>query len=110
MQGRRYFIVLDNCRVHRTREVDAWSRHTTVRLVFNAPYNPETNAIEYFWSVSKRIFKVYGTRSLLRGQRRRLEQEARDSIDSVTDAMTVKCANEGLRRIRKIVLPGTEND
>ena len=55
-------------------------------MIKNIPYFPETNGIEMYWARAKVVFRRTGTEVLLRGEKRDLFKEAKDAVDSVTDA------------------------
>ena len=55
--GRRWYVFLDNCRIHKGRRTQAWVTEQKIRLVFNQAYHPEYNGIEGFWSQMKRLYR-----------------------------------------------------
>ena len=54
---KKVYLVLDNLSVHTCK----WTKHIMAVLdykwAFNAPYYPDGNAIEFVFSIVKRIFK-----------------------------------------------------
>ena len=72
MRGRKYFVQMDNCRIHSTKDVKAWAAHAGVPLVFGVPYVPHYQGIENFWSGTKRAFRTIGTKTLIAGRYRNM--------------------------------------
>ena len=97
-----YFILLDNASIHKTKAVRALVHELGVELVYNVAYSPWFNGIETYWSQAKRIYRDIGTKTLIRGERRDLEAEARRATQCVTDYVTKRCAEGGLNAIRRI--------
>ncbi len=50
-------LVLDNHRAHHTKNTQQFCEQHNIELLFQPPYSPEFNSIEYLWSVVKRRFK-----------------------------------------------------
>jgi len=55
---RTLHILLDNCKVHRSKASMQQARALGFHLIWNVPYCPQYNAIEYFWAVVKHKFKA----------------------------------------------------
>jgi len=51
-------ILLDNARIHHTKILKENVRNTTNKLVYNVPYNPETNPIELVFGPLKAHIKT----------------------------------------------------
>ena len=105
MDGRTWFLLLDNATVHQTRALREEAERAGVPLVFNVPYSPWFNSIELHWAQAKHVFRRLGTRSLLRGQRRNLLQEATDAVWAPPDAGIARQWEQSLRLIRSIGTP-----
>ena len=54
---RRMALLMDNLIVHKTKKVQAKLKELQFEVIFNAPYQPELNAIEYVFSMVKRNYK-----------------------------------------------------
>ena len=81
LAGRKYFLQLDNCRIHTTKDVKAWANEVRVPLVMGVPYCPHFAGIENFWGGCKRTFRTIGTKVILGGRERNLAEEAEQSVN-----------------------------
>ena len=50
MGSRKWFAQLDNCAVHFTKDIQAWSAEHRIPLVRGVPYMPQFQGIELFWA------------------------------------------------------------
>lgn len=50
-------ILLDNAKIHRSKLFKSYTDDNNINLLFNVPYNPETNPIEMVFSKVKNIVK-----------------------------------------------------
>ena len=110
MGTRKYFLQLDNCRIHTTVAVKAWASEAQVPLLMGVPYCPQYSGIETFWAGAKRTFRQLGTKVILSGAERNLMQEAMQSVLAQTDQFAMNCARGGIKSIMHITLPGEEGD
>ena len=110
MQGRPYFLFLDNATIHRAGVVKDRCRQLGVKVVFNVSYCPEYQGIERVWAIAKRHFKRSGTQQLMYGLKRDLTAEAKAAVDLVTDEQMMRCTRHGLNVVKKIQLPGEAAD
>jgi len=51
------YLLMDNARIHKSKEVKEYIDKTTNKCLFNVPYNPHTNPIEQVFNKSKAIIK-----------------------------------------------------
>jgi transposase len=51
------YLMLDNLRVHHTRQVKDAAARQNIKIIFNAPYSSEFNPIERLWAYAKRAFR-----------------------------------------------------
>ena len=49
--------MLDNASIHRAKATVAHAQSLDFTIVWNVPYHPEFNGIEYVWSIAKSNFK-----------------------------------------------------
>jgi transposase len=97
----RVVLLLDNLSVHKTTDARAaYARHGMVP-VFNVPYSPQFNGIEFYWSLVKAHYK----RLLLYHLMHNLKVDCVDLIKSamkrVSDEKAIKCAVEGRKNVEK---------
>ena len=61
---RRLCLFLDNLSVHKNKDVIATMERLNFKFIFNAPYSPEFNGIEFIFAKVKRLFKVKKLRQI----------------------------------------------
>ncbi len=44
--GRKIAVFLDNCSIHRCKEIYDFSKKIKLKFVYNIPYSPQLNGIE----------------------------------------------------------------
>ncbi len=52
-------ILLDNARIHLAKKVRALSQELDIHLIYNIPYSPDLNPIEFGWKDFKREISKY---------------------------------------------------
>jgi len=50
-------IFTDNCSIHKSKKVKAYIKEENIPMVFNIPYKPEWNGIEFLWAYYKFHFR-----------------------------------------------------
>ena len=56
-QRKHLIVFLDNMSVHKSLKVNSYAQRNRIQLLFNVPYMPMYNGIEYYWNLCKRIYK-----------------------------------------------------
>ena len=56
-EGRNYHLIMDNCRIHKTKEVHEAVIGTNMNFRFLPPYSPQLNPIEEYFGVLKSKYK-----------------------------------------------------
>jgi putative transposase len=51
-----FVVILDNARVHKTKELLEYCKRHKIHLLFLPPYSPDLNKIEKIWGAIKKIF------------------------------------------------------
>lgn len=52
-----YCVILDNCSIHKGKEIEAAIAKAGASLIYLPPYSPDFNPIENFWSKLKNILR-----------------------------------------------------
>ncbi len=54
--GRKILVVVDNCRIHNARTIQAWlvAKQAAEELCFQPTYSPQVNRVELLWALVKR--------------------------------------------------------
>ena len=47
--GYKWGVFMDNASIHNNKDVKYWFESHKVPLIFNSPYRPDLNGIEFFW-------------------------------------------------------------
>lgn len=47
--GYKWGVFMDNASYHNNGDVKAWFKKNSIPLIWNAPYRPDLNGIEFFW-------------------------------------------------------------
>ena len=50
-------VLLDNCGIYRARVTSEVIRREQIHVLWNVPYRPELNGIEFVWTITKRKFR-----------------------------------------------------
>ena len=53
----QYSVFLDNASIHRSKNVLQFAAERGIDLLFNVPYRPDLNGIEYFWADMKKLYR-----------------------------------------------------
>jgi transposase len=58
---RERFLIMDNAPIHTAKIIDEMIEEHGYKYIYLPPYFPESNSIEQFWSVVKRVYtqKIY---------------------------------------------------
>lgn len=55
--GKSYGLLMDNATIHKSKIFKDYVRHQKLNVIYNIPYNPETNPIEYVFGWLKNYVK-----------------------------------------------------
>ena len=50
-------VLMDNCKIHDTRVTQEVVAQQEIDVLWNVPYRPDLNGIEYVWAIAKRRFR-----------------------------------------------------
>ncbi len=56
-------VVMDNCSIHKGKEIEAMIHKAGARLIYLPPYSPDFSPIENCWSKVKSLLRSMGARS-----------------------------------------------
>jgi transposase len=56
-------VVMDNCSIHKSEELEALIQSVGAKLIYLPPYSPDFSPIENCWSKIKGILKTIGART-----------------------------------------------
>ena len=93
----RSVVLLDNASTHMSDEVVDLIRGTGAQIIYSAPYSPDLNPIENFFSVYKAYLKKYSTQ--MKADWKSVHREGLRRVNRDT----------GIRYFRKCGIPGSDN-
>lgn len=67
MKNKPFFLFMDNLAVHRNEGVRSEMKKLKITPIYNAPYSPEYNPIEYTFNQVKKYFKNLKTNDIVNG-------------------------------------------
>jgi hypothetical protein len=88
-------VLLDNASIHKTRAVKAFALANGITLIYNLPYRPDLNGIEFFWAQCKAKYRreIKGLKaSFVKWDNLTLAQAV---VDSVPKPLVKSCAQKG---------------
>jgi transposase len=50
-------VLMDNCKIHDTRVTQEVVAQQEINVLWNVPYRPDLNGIEFVWAIAKRRFR-----------------------------------------------------
>ena len=77
---RKICVFMDNLSVHRSKKTLQLMDTLGLRYIFNAPYSPDYNPIEFVFSMLKSKYKKLRISSLVNGPRMTIRRMIDDSI------------------------------
>ena len=90
--------------MHKTQEARAAYLQYNITPVFNVPYSPQFNGIEYYWSLVKNHYKRLLLYHLMHDLPVDTVDLIKSSIKRVPDAKAIICAREGRVRVESETL------
>jgi transposase len=64
ISGNYYTLLMDNATIHKTKKLNKFVNENQIKILYNIPYNPETNPIELLFGSLKRMIKTNNSKSL----------------------------------------------
>lgn len=56
-------VLMDNCSIHKAKEIEEWITQAGARLIYLPPYSPDFSPIENCWSKIKSVLRSLGARN-----------------------------------------------
>ena len=88
--GRRT-IMLDNASIHRSKATVDHARLLDFQMIWNVPYHPEFNGIEYVWAVVKARFRAIQTQRMMGTKACSFVEAVWAAMSGVTDVEVKRC-------------------
>lgn len=87
--GNEYTLLMDNATIHKTKIFKEYSKNEKIDILYNIPYNPETNPIEMIFCPVKKYIKSNNTRSIIA-----IEKSIRNYIKNISEVTLKKMFNK----------------
>jgi len=59
-----FVYLMDNARIHHSRLLKEYKNEKDLKIIYNVPYNPNTNPIEHVFSTIKKDIVDYDTKTI----------------------------------------------
>ena len=84
-------IMLDNASIHRSKATVDHARLLDFQMIWNVPYHPEFNGIEYVWAVVKARFRAIQTQRMMGTKACSFVEAVWAAMSGVTDVEAKRC-------------------
>ena len=91
--------MLDNASIHRAKATAAHAESLDFRIVWNVPYHPEFNGIEYVWSIAKSNFKKIQLQRMLSTTTCTFKEGIWRSLSAVSFEQVQNCIRHGTHNL-----------
>jgi transposase len=95
-------LFMDNLSVHKASSVRVLLDQLGMLPVFNAPYSPQFNGIESYWSLLKHQYKKLLLQSLLSEEEPETEDLILKSIKMIPSDKVARCAEGGVNEMLRV--------
>ena len=90
---------MDNLSVHHNSSVIDTMDRLNFKYIFNAPYSPEFNPIEFIFAKVKRYFKVQKLNQILNKSHTKVEELIMRSFDQITREDCEGCIRHSMNNL-----------
>jgi transposase len=91
--GNKYTLLMDNATIHRTKIFKEYANEKKLNILYNVPYNPETNPIEMIFSPIKNNVRSNNTESITA-----IEDSIDDYINRISNTTLEKMFTKALSK------------
>ena len=92
-------IMLDNASIHRSKATVDHARSLDFTIVWNVPYHPEFNGIEFVWAIVKKKFRDLQLQRMLGTSPLSFVEAVWEALSSVTASEVSSCINHGISNL-----------
>ena len=90
---------MDNASIHKAKATVAHANSLSFHIVWNVPYHPEFNGIEYVWSIAKSNFRKVQLQRMLRTSTCSFTEGIWRSLSAVSCAQVQNCIRHGTHNL-----------
>ena len=91
---------MDNLSAHKSDKTKAEATRLGFRLIFNVPYSPEYNPIEFVFSEIKQRFRALRARKMAGVTQDGHEAMVRQAVECVRKQDVVNCVNHVVKKLK----------
>ena len=91
--------MLKNAFIHRAASNQRLVRQLRFDIVWNVPYHPEFNGIEYVWNIAKQLFREVQLQRMLQTTKMSLNQAIWQSLNDVPPEEVKRCIHHGIANL-----------
>ena len=102
--------MLDNASIHRSKATVDYAQTLDFTIIWNVPYHPEFNGIEYVWAIVKMKFRAIQTQRMLGTKECSFVDAIWESMSGVSDIEVKRCIQHGLSNLDKASRMLNENN
>ena len=92
-------VLLDNCKIHKARVTTEVVERLHINMLWNVPYRPDLNGIEFVWAIAKRRFRQLQLQRMMGTLARTFEECVDQAMADLTIEQIRNCCRHGLSNI-----------
>ncbi len=92
-------VLLDNCKIHKARVTTEVVERLDINMIWNVPYRPDLNGIEFVWAIAKRRFRQLQLQRMMGTLNRTFEECVDQAMADLTQEQISNCCRHGLSNI-----------
>jgi transposase len=89
--GKKYTLLMDNSSIHKTKKFRDYTESEKLNILYNIPYNPETNPIEMLFCPIKKNIKNHNTKTIIN-----IEKSIDAYIENISGTVLTKMFDKAL--------------
>ena len=90
--GKEYTLLMVNASIHKTNDFRDFTEYEQLNILYNIPYNPETNPIEMLFCPIKKNIKSNNTKSI-----NYIEQSIDNYIENINETVLINMFNKSFQ-------------
>ena len=91
--------MLDNASIHRAATTQRLASQLGFEIIWNVPYHPEFNGIEYVWNIAKQLFREVQLQRMLQTTNLSFNQAIWQSLNDVPPDEVKRCIRHGIANL-----------
>ena len=92
-------MLLDNCSIHKAKDTREAAQALGITFIWNVPYKPAFNGIEYVWQQVKLCFKQLQLQRMVGTREGTFEEAIHEAMLSPDSIRIAQCCRRGIRNV-----------